>query len=56
MPYDGYLNEGVHMPAAGECSCLCTPCAEYRGCQACPNCTDGCTACGYPYDDESGAA
>jgi hypothetical protein len=30
------------------CTCLCTPCAEYAGCAACPDCTSGCAACGYP--------
>lgn len=50
------LNEGVFETPPGECSCLCTPCAEYRGCEACPNCADGCTACGYAYDDEGAPA
>lgn len=44
-----------HDPYATDlCSCLCTPCAEYAGCAACPDCTAGCAACGYP--DGEGAA
>lgn len=32
------------------CTCLCTPCAEFAGCAACPDCASGCTACGYKAD------
>ena len=27
-----------------------------RGCEACPDCADGCTACGYATDDEGATA
>jgi hypothetical protein len=33
------------------CTCLCTPCAEFGGCEACPDCASGCEACGYPYPE-----
>lgn len=43
------------MPPENEetCTCLCTPCAEFAGCAACPECTDGCEACGYTIIDDT---
>lgn len=33
------------------CTCMCTPCAEFAGCAACPDCHLGCDACGYPHPE-----
>lgn len=35
------------------CTCMCTTCAEFAGCAACPDCHTGCDACGYPYPDDT---